>query len=198
MKKNGKTLAVILGLALSAALPLAVHAQAATPGIYAGVSLGQSESLKYDCRLLPDCKKKGTAWKIYSGYQFHRNWAVEFGFTDLGRVVNANAPGSSDQIRVKLGELTMVGSLPFTDRISGFGKAGFYYAGAVDDVTLNGASSHLTQSNASVTYGLGLQFFVYRSLGLRGEYQKYLRVGGGSVPQSDYQAITGGLIWKFE
>ena len=196
--KNGKTIAVILGLAMSAALPLAAHAQAATPGIYAGVGIGQSESLKYDCRLFPDCKKKGTAWKLYSGWQFHRNWGAEIGFTDLGRVVSAHSPGSSDEIKVRLGELTMVGSLPFSDRISGFGKAGVYYAGAVHDVTLNGSTSHLTHSNASVTYGFGLQFFVYRGLGLRGEYQKYLRVGGDAVAQSDYQAITGGLIWKFE
>jgi OOP family OmpA-OmpF porin len=198
MKKNGRSIAAILGLVLSAALPLAAHAQAATPGIYAGVGLGQSESLKYNCSLFPDCKKKGTAWKLYSGYQFHRNWAVEFGFTDLGRVVNASAPGSSDQIKVKLGELTMVGSLPFTERVSGFGKAGFYYAGAVEDVMLNGATSHLTRSSASVTYGFGLQYFVYRSLGLRGEYQKYVRVGGGSVAQSDYKAFTAGVLWKFE
>jgi len=196
--KNGNTIAVILGLAMSAALPLAAHAQAATPGIYAGVGIGQSESLKYDCSLFPDCKKKGTAWKLYSGWQFHRNWGAEIGFTDLGRVVSAHAPGSSDEIKVRLGELTMVGSLPFSERISGFGKAGVYYAGAVHDATLNGSTSHLTHSNASVTYGFGLQFFVYRGLGLRGEYQKYLRVGGDTVAQSDYQAITGGLIWKFE
>ena len=196
--KNSKTIAVILGLAMSAALPLAAHAQAATPGIYAGVNIGQSESLKYDCSLFPDCKKKGTAWKLYSGWQFHRNWGAEIGFTDLGRVVSAHSPGSSDEIKVRLGELTMVGSLPFSERISGFGKAGVYYAGAVHDVTLNGSTSHLTHSNASVTYGFGLQFFVYRGLGLRGEYQKYLRVGGDAVAQSDYQAITGGLIWKFE
>jgi len=89
--KNSKTIAVILGLAMSAALPLAAHAQAATPGIYAGVNIGQSESLKYDCSLFPDCKKKGTAWKLYSGWQFHRNWGAEIGFTDLGRVVSAHS-----------------------------------------------------------------------------------------------------------
>src|SRR5258708_34887480 len=128
--KNSKTIAVILGLAMSAALPLAAHAQAATPGIYAGVNIGQSESLKYDCSLFPDCKKKGTAWKLYSGWQFHRNWGAEIGFTDLGRVVSAPSPGPSDEIKARLGELTMVGPLPFIQRTSAFGKAAVYSAGA--------------------------------------------------------------------
>jgi len=199
MNKNGKSIAAILGLALSAALPLAAHAQAATPGIYVGTSLGQSEVNNYTtCDPRPDCKKKGTAWKFYSGWQFHRNFAAEFGYTDLGRV-SSSVPGTLDEaIKVKLGELTLVGSLPATERFSLFAKGGVYYANTVDDLTVNGATSHLTQTNASLTYGLGVQYFVYGGLGVRGELQRYLKVGGGNIGSKfDYQLITAGVVWKF-
>jgi OmpA-OmpF porin, OOP family len=196
--KNGKTIAVILGLALSAAMPLAAHAQAATPGIYAGVSMGQSESLDYNCDPLPQCKKKGTAWKLYSGWQFHRNFAAEVGFTDLGHV-SSNFPGFFDEtIKVRMGELSLVASWPATDRFAMFGRAGAYYAKTADDFTQGGAPSHLSQTNSGYTYGLGIQYFAWGSLGLRGEYNKYLKVGGGNIGTSDYQSFTAGLLWKFQ
>ena len=56
MNKNSKTIAVLLAVAVSAALPLAAHAQSTTSiGIYAGVDAGQSEALEYNCDALPAC-----------------------------------------------------------------------------------------------------------------------------------------------
>jgi OOP family OmpA-OmpF porin len=198
MKKNGKTIAVILGLALSAALPLAVHAQAATPGIYVGANIGQSEALDYECDLLPGCKKKGTAWKLYSGWQFHRNFAAEIGFTDLGHA-SSNFPGFFDEtVKVRMGELSLVASWPATNRFSLFGRAGAYYAKTADDFVLFGTSTHLAETNSGFTYGGGVQYFVWSNVGLRVEFQKWLKVGGGDIPKSDYQAFTAGLLWKFQ
>src|SRR5437879_8510623 len=57
MNKNSKTIAVLLAVAVSAALPLAAHAQSTTSiGIYAGVSAGQAEALAYDCSAVPTFK----------------------------------------------------------------------------------------------------------------------------------------------
>jgi OOP family OmpA-OmpF porin len=198
MKKNGKTIAVILGLALSAALPLAVHAQAATPGIYVGANIGQSEALDYECDLLPGCKKKGTAWKLYGGWQFHRNFAAEIGYTDLGQV-SANIPGIFDETKkVKLGELSLIASWPATNRFSLFGRAGAFYANTVDDVVQSGAARHLAETNSGFTYGGGVQYFFWSNIALRVEFQKWLKLGGGDTEKSDYQAFTAGVLWKFQ
>jgi OOP family OmpA-OmpF porin len=196
--KNSKTIAVILGLAMSAALPLAAHAQAATPGIYAGVGIGQSEALEYNCDFLPQCKKKGTAWKFFSGWQFHRNFAAEIGFTDLGHA-SSNRPGSFDEvIKVRMGELSLVASYPATERFALFGRAGAYYAKTTDDFTISGSVGRLSQTNSGFAYGLGIQYFVLGNVGLRGEFNKYLKVGGGNIGKSDYQSFTAGLLWKFQ
>src|SRR3954465_3343749 len=101
MKKNGKTIALVLGLALGAAAPLMAHAQAATRGVYVGFGAGQAEAVNYshktcDPFLTSNCKKIGSAFRFFGGWQFGRNWAVEFAYTDLGKIT-ASTPGSFDQ-----------------------------------------------------------------------------------------------------
>jgi OmpA-OmpF porin, OOP family len=201
MKKNSKTIAILLGLALSAALPLAVQAQATAPGIYAGVALGQSEALEYECDALEaaggECKKKGTAFKIFGGYQFHRNFAVEVAFFDLGKV-SSNVPGTFDEvIKVKGSEATLVAQYPATERFSIYGKAGIYYAHTSDDFTQSGTRRTLKEGNWNGTFGAGLQIFVWENLALRLEGQRWMKVAGGSIGDSDYNAYTAGLLWKF-
>ena len=142
MKKNGNTIAVVLGLALGAAMPLAAQAQAATPGIYAGVSAGQAEAQAYACAARSTCKNKGTVYRIFGGYQFSRNLAVEAAFSDLGKV-SSSSPGFDQSVKVRAGELTVVASYPASERFSVFGKAGGYYAQSTSTTTQSGTTTTL-------------------------------------------------------
>jgi OmpA-OmpF porin, OOP family len=201
MKKNSKTIAILLGLACSAAVPLAAQAQATARGVYAGAALGQSEALEYECDALAavggQCKPKGTAYRIFAGYQFHRNFAVEVAFTDLGKA-SSNVPGTFDEvIKVKASEATLVAQYPATERFSIYGKAGIYYGHTSDDFTQSGTRRTLKEGNWNGTFGAGLQIFVWENLALRLEGQRYMKVAGGSIGDSDYNAYTVGLLWKF-
>ena len=197
MKKNGNTIAVVLGLALGAAMPLAAQAQAATPGIYAGVSAGQAEAQAYDCAARSTCKNKGTVYRIFGGYQFSRNLAVEAAFSDLGKV-SSSSPGFDQSVKVRAGELTVVASYPASERFSVFGKAGGYYAQSTSTTTQSGTTTTVRETNGNPTFGAGLQFFMTRNLALRGEGQRYMKVGGGKIGDSPYNAYTLGLLWKFQ
>src|SRR6266478_5401257 len=54
-------------------------------GWYGGLGIGQSTFVgACDGISSPDsCEEKDTAWKIFGGYQFNRNFAGEFGYTVL-------------------------------------------------------------------------------------------------------------------
>jgi OmpA-OmpF porin, OOP family len=198
MKKNGKTIAALFGLALSAALPLAAHAQGQSVGAYAGLGGGQSEAWNYNCDPLPECKKKGTAWRFFGGWQFHRNFGVEIGYSDLGHV-SSNNPGTFDQtVKVKLSEGNLIGFIHGSDRVSLFGKVGAYYARTTATTTLNGTTNVVKHTNGNPTIAGGIQFFVTRNIAVRGEGQRYLKIGGGTLGDSDYSAYTANVLWKFQ
>jgi len=187
---------------LSAGVPLAAHAQATTPGGYVGVGAGQDEAKKYQCDLLPTCKKKGTVYKFFSGWQFSRNFAVEVGYTELGHV-SSSQPGTFDEtIKAALSDATLVGFFHASDRGSIFGKVGVYYANTTDTVTLNGTTQTFKKGNGNPTYGVGVQYFFTRSLGVRAESQRYMKMGGGQnggqLSESDWNAYTVSLLWKFQ
>ena len=76
---NMKMKAIIWGLLLSAATfisPLAIAADEAGP--YIGVGIGQTK-VKDLCNepglILTSCKDTDTAFKIFGGYEFTKNWA---------------------------------------------------------------------------------------------------------------------------
>jgi OOP family OmpA-OmpF porin len=197
MNKNGKTVAVILGLALSAALPLAAQAQATGRGVYIGVGAGQAEALKYECDTLPACNPKGTAYKFFGGLQFHRHFALEVAYTDLGKVSSNAGAAFDDSITVKASEVTFVALYHPTERFSLFGKAGGYYAKTSKLRQTGGTTIRANESNGNPTFGAGLQWFMWDGIALRGEGQRYMKVGTGNIGDSDYNVYTISLLWKF-
>ncbi|HYR35944.1 MAG TPA: outer membrane beta-barrel protein [Burkholderiales bacterium] len=198
MKKNGKHIAVILGLAIGAAMPAAAQAQATGRGVYVGVGAGQAEALEYECDLLPTCKKKGTAYKFFSGLQFHRHFAVEVAFTDFGQVSSSAGAAFDEIIKVKASEVTLVALYHPTERFSFFGKVGGYYANTSDQFTQSGVTRTVKETNGNGTFGAGLQWFFWNGFALRGEGQRYMKVGGGNIGDSDYNVYTLSVLWKFK
>ena len=198
MNKNGKTIAIILGLLAAVALPLAARAQGGDRGTYVGIGGGSAEPLEYDsCDLQPQCSKKGTAFKFFSGWQFSRNWAVEFGYQDLGKA-SASSPGTFDQsIKVRLSDLTILGQWLATERLAFFGKAGAYYGNTTLDTTQSGTTTRIQQSRGNLTFGVGIQWYAWRTLAIRGEGQRFMKVGGGTIGDSDYSVYTLSLLYKF-
>ena len=198
MNKNGKTIAFILGLLLAVAMPLTARAQGGDRGVYVGVGAGQAEPLKYEvCDTRSTCKKRGSAYKFFGGWQFGRHWAVEFGYQDLGKA-SSSTPGTIDEtIKVRLSDITLLGQWLGTERLALFGKGGAYYANSTLDQTQAGVSTRTQQSRGGLTYGAGIQWYVWRGLAVRAEWQQFLKVGGGMIGDSDYNAYTASVLYKF-
>jgi OOP family OmpA-OmpF porin len=139
------------------AVLISPYAVAEDAGWYGGLSGGQSRALIDDPRITSgllgsgltatfiDDKKLDTGFKLFGGYQFNRNFSLEGGYFDLGKFgfTATTVPVGTLRGDIKLRGLNLdaVGTLPFTEKFSGFGRVGATYNDAVDTFNGTGAVS---------------------------------------------------------
>lgn len=128
-------------------------------GFYVGAGVGQSfvDEGAYD--------DEDTAFSAFAGYQFHRNFAVEAGYTDFGKTEPA---GTGADLELSSGYVAAVGIVPFSDKFSGYVKGGFQRWDL--DATIPGLTGTLDDSGTDPLYGAGLQYRFNDAFALRGEY----------------------------
>jgi OOP family OmpA-OmpF porin len=167
-----KAAIAVLGIA---ATTFALSAVAQTPdsAFYVGGSIGQSK-LK-DCTGCSD--DKDTAWRVLGGYQLNRNFSAELGYHNFG---------SFGGTKANAWELVGVGLFPVTNQFGIYGKLGGHHSELKD-----GGS----ETGNGLTYGAGLQFDITPQVGLRGEWQRYDKVGGISDVKMDVLSV--GAVWRF-
>ena len=196
-----------------AASPFAV---AADSNWYGGINIGQSRAKIDDPRIrsgllsggltttsiLDDDRDAG--YKLYGGYQFNRNFALEGGYFDLGKFgfVATTVPAGTLTGNIKLRGLNLdaVGILPITEKFSAFGRVGVNYAEARDSFTGTGAVRVLNPSpskrDTNHKFGLGLQYAFTESLAVRGEVERY-RIDDAIGNKGDIDLFSVGLVYRF-
>jgi OOP family OmpA-OmpF porin len=175
-----KALVAVLALATSAfAVPAA--AQLNMSSVYVGGSLGRSDFKTPD--------QTDTAWRIFGGYQFNRNFAAEVGYHDLGQVNFVNGDRNA-----KLWELVGIGMLPVASAFSVYGKLGGYYGKSELKSAVVPSGD---DTNGGLTYGAGLQYDFTQQLAVRGEWQRYDNTGGDTAGKTDIDVLNVGLLWRF-
>ena len=206
MKSKAKAGLAILGLA--SAVTFGSPAIAQDMGFYIGGALGQS-SVDIDCAGTTSCDDKDSTWKILGGYQFNRNFALEFGYADLGAASASTpsfflpgfgtVPAANLKIEATVFELLAVGILPIADRFSLYGKAGLARSETETSVNFaNGLSRSESDSGTSLTFGGGVRFDVTRNLGIRLEWQRYTDVPEAVTDsEGDIDVISLGVIFRF-
>ena len=218
-----KQLAKALGAALSfgalAALvsPLA-HASdnASDNGWYIGGNLGQSRANIDNSRIRSGLQAEGfatsslsdhnhdTGFKLFGGYQFNPNFALESGYFNLGKFsysATTVPPGSLNaNIGVQGWDLDAVGMLPITRKFSAFGRAGIIYADARDSFSGTGplyaSTTSLSKRATGYKYGLGVQYAFNDAVAVRGEAERY-RISDAVGNKGDIDLISVGLVYRF-
>jgi OmpA-OmpF porin, OOP family len=209
MAMNGKAALAVLGmLAALFAAPAAAQGSDAS-GIYLGGSLGYSQ-YKDTCKnLFIPCDDEDTAWRIFGGYQFNRNWAAELGFGDFGET-HGSGPipaGGEAAFRTRSYgvDLTGIGTFYLTQRLSLFGRLGAYMGRTTRDIEFtNFPNVHEAKTNSGVTYGAGVGYNLGR-LGLRVEWQRYDNIGtnqnsgieGGASGTDEVDVFSLALLFRF-
>jgi OOP family OmpA-OmpF porin len=204
MKTKKYALAVMGVAAAVFALPAA--AQMRTPSLssaYIGGGIGQSKA-KDGCTGIGgtgvSCDDKDTAWRIFAGYQFHRNVAAELGYTDLGKVSASGTGIGNAEIKSTAWDLSAILAWPVANQFSVFGRLGFYNAEAKLSGSLGQSGKKTT---TDLTYGLGVQYDFTRNFGVRGEWQRYSKVKAhnnttGADGESDIDVLGVSLVYRFQ
>ena len=180
---------------------------------YMGGNIGQSKAKIDDARIinqLPGTASisdddSDTAFKLFGGYQFNKNFAVEGGYFNLGEFgyTATTVPAGTLNGNIKLQGLNIdaVGMLPLANKFSVFGRLGLIYAEAKDNFSSSGVVATPTDPNPSknaMNYkaGLGVQYDFNESLAMRLEAERY-RVDDAVGNTGDVDLYSVGLVYRF-
>jgi OOP family OmpA-OmpF porin len=180
---------------------------------YLGGNIGQSRAKIDDASIsagLPGTTSisdndSDTAYKLFGGYQFNKNFALEGGYFNLGQFgyTATTVPAGTLNGNIKLQGLNIdaVGMLPLADKFSVFGRLGLQYAQAKDDFSSTGAVAtpadpNPSKNSGSYKAGVGVQYDFTESLGMRVEAERY-RVNDAIGNTGDVDLYSVGLVYRF-
>jgi OmpA-OmpF porin, OOP family len=157
------------------------------PGFYAGASVGKA-SIEVDGA---GFDADDTAFKVFGGYNFNANFAVELAFIDGGKPDERFGAGQVE-VAVDGINLSAVGRLPVNDKFSVFGKLGF----ASYDVEVKGRIGNTvvasdSGSDEDLSYGIGAAFNIIPAVELRAEYEAI------DVSDGSFNVLSVGGVYKF-
>lgn len=205
----------LLGLAGITSL-LAGTALAQQDGYYyGGIGVGQSQSQIDEQRTAASLLAPGvgitglsrddkvTAYKLFGGYQFTPNFALEGGYFNLGKIgfQSTTAGGTlNGQYEVEGLNLDLVGTAPLGSGWGAFGRLGAQYANTRS--SFNGTGTGVpsdpgpSERQTNLKVGLGLQYEFNPSVILRGEAERY-RVRDGMGNLGDVNVFSLALVFPF-
>lgn len=215
MKRVAKAVGT-LGLVGFAAMNSQFAAAADYAAWYGGFGLGTSRARIDDGRITSQLLGGGftttaitddnrdTAWKLIAGYKFNRYFSLEGGYFKLGEfgfTATTSPPGSLiGKINLQGVNFDAIGMVPIVEDVSVFGRLGLQYAQAKDNFTGTGsvvvANSTPNKSAANYKLGVGVQYDLTDSAGLRGEWERY-RINDGVGNKGDIDVLSVGLVFLF-
>jgi OOP family OmpA-OmpF porin len=177
MRREPAVVAFALGAVLFSG---GAAAQYDTPRhFYAGASVSHSRADRWCLGASGGtCDNTNVAGKAFGGYQLDETFAVEVGYTYLGKFKASPEGGGSDEAKVQALEASVVATWKFGVNTAVFGRFGAYYANVREDTSFAGSFSN---NNGDLTFGAGVRYDLTPKLALRAEWQRYLDVGGANV-----------------
>ena len=174
MKRMARTL-----VAAAALIAASVQAE----GLYVGGSFGPSHIKGDDVGGLAITDHSATGIKLYGGYSFTPNIAVEGGYVDFGKFGN-----SAGHLKANGVFVDAVGTWPIVDKFSLLGRVGLIHA------KLDGSDIG-SDRGTSVKVGAGVQYDIDQNFAIRGEAEHYRLDALGSKPSTNLYSI--GVNYKF-
>jgi len=139
-----------------------------------------------------------TAYKLFAGYQFNPNFAVEAGYVDFGDFsASAAVPGYSAKAEVSADGFTaaLIGKLPIQNGFSVHGKLGMIaWDGNYKESDSDGWSYSESADGSDPFYGIGAEYEVDRIM-MRAEYERYDLSDSGEDFEIDL--ISASLGYRF-
>ena len=201
---------------MTLAVLVSTSALAQDAGWYAGAHAGSTQTSIDDARITSGLLGRGltvtsimgddrsNGYKLFGGYQFNKNLALEGGYFDLGefgyRANTVPAGSLTGNIKLRGLNLDLVGTVPITEKFSAFGRLGVAHTQARDTFVGTGAVRVLNPNPSSrdtnLKVGLGVQYAFTPALSLRAELERY-RVDDAVGNKGDVDMVSVGLVYRF-
>jgi OOP family OmpA-OmpF porin len=152
-------------------------APAFAQGWYAGLSIGQGKADlgSGGAGFSGSLDDKDTTFGARLGYDFTRYFGMELGYYNLGKY-NFNGTFSglpvSGNADLKSYSVSVVGTLPFSEHFSAYGKAGYARSRATGNANIAGFGGNASDWTNEAVYGAGLKWMVDRQWGLFTEWMR--------------------------
>ncbi|MEO7401879.1 MAG: outer membrane beta-barrel protein [Polaromonas sp.] len=182
-----------------AALTAAAGAQAQTnyslfgPNAnYLGLNVGRSDfnSLNNGNGIFP-FDKHDTVYGINAGSYFNKNFGLELGYTNFGKVARAGGDTKAQGVN-----LSLIGTLPLTTSFNLLGKLGTTYSRTdVSSSPLSGVASG-SESGFGVSYGIGAEYTFSPQLSAVLQYDAH-NMKFADTGRERIGATTVGLRYRF-
>ena len=180
-----------------------------------GASLG---AVNFDGAQSASSDENASGYKLFGGYSFYENFAVELSYIDMGEVeANSYSTGTfydavdnaldgdlyaKAQANVDAVTLDIKLDIPVTSFAAVIIKGGIYSAETELNINAGGSIStenyifSKTERSTDIHYGLGINFSVTDNIGLRGEWERLdnVEANGG---KNDVDLLSAGLIYNF-
>jgi len=189
---------VLRAITVAAAGALTLVWNSANAQWYAGASFGQSKMKDASSQLVgTSFDDTDNAWKVYGGYQFHRNVGVEFGYINLG-TFKGSGGGLSDNWKANGINVSAVGTWPLANEFSLLGKLGFTRWSVDDKFSVGAASGSAKENGIDLSLGIGAQYAFTKQWAVRAEYEVFKNVGKeATTGKSDIDVLSIGAVYKF-
>jgi OOP family OmpA-OmpF porin len=158
---------------------------------YLGASIGENYIEQDNVFLGEDFDDSDTGYKVFGGYQFHRNFAVEANYTEFGDTEDTIF-GFDTEVEFETYGISLVGIAPITGRFDLFGKLGAAYWDA--KVKVLGLSD--SENGTDLSYGLGARFNFNEKVSVRGEYEVVDANESDLLDRSDF--LSMGIEFNFQ
>jgi OOP family OmpA-OmpF porin len=147
------------------------------------------------------CTDTATAFRFGGGYQFTPNLGIEANYGILGKpTMSGTVLGVAINGEAKLNTLQVAatGTYPVADAFSLIGKLGI--ARTTLDVSASGGgfSSSSSATSTKLAYGIGAQYDISKTLGVRAQYENLGEVGDvNTTGTTKVSLISAGVVFKF-
>jgi OOP family OmpA-OmpF porin len=149
-----------------------------------------------------------TGYKLYGGYRFHPNFAVEAGYFNLGTfgfTTLTTGPAATLSGRAKSDNgfnVDLVGFISVSEELSWFARIGVQTSKT--SVSLVGigpagtASISTSETATNFKFGSGFEYFFSKNIGVRAEYERYRVPGGISDGNKvELDLLSAGVVVRF-
>ncbi len=191
-----KSIAWLTGAALMLAGPFALAQN--QERFYVGIGAGASDiDSKATEGLITSGAVDGSdsGLKIYGGYRFSPNFALELAYVDLGKLTYSGdflgAPVTGGTVKASGFNTSLVGTYRVNPRFDLFGKAGLIaWSAKASDVT-GGVPFSAKDDGVDLSLGVGAEYYFSKKVGARLEWEHFATEPG------EASLLSAGIVVKF-